>query len=29
MQKLARYGDGYDWRKCEARLSALPNFITA
>lgn len=29
MQKLARYwADEYDWRKCEARLNALPNFIT-
>src|SRR4029077_13993188 len=28
-QALARYwGTEYDWRKCEARLSALPNFIT-
>src|SRR3982074_548524 len=28
-QALARYwGTDYDWRKCEARLSALPNFIT-
>lgn len=29
MQKLARYwGKEYDWRKCEAKLKALPNFIT-
>jgi pimeloyl-ACP methyl ester carboxylesterase len=29
MQKLARYwGSEYDWRKCEARLNALPQFIT-
>ena len=29
MQKLARYwGTDYDWRKCEARLNALPNFVT-
>src|SRR5687768_10831886 len=29
MQKLARYwATGYDWRKVEARLNALPNFIT-
>ena len=29
MQKLARYwGTEYDWRPCEARLNALPNFIT-
>ena len=29
MQKLARYWEKeYDWRKCEARLNALPNFIT-
>jgi pimeloyl-ACP methyl ester carboxylesterase len=29
MQELARYwGSDYDWRRCEARLSALPNFIT-
>src|SRR5450432_2153568 len=28
-QALARYwGSEYDWRKCEARLMALPNFIT-
>src|SRR5467141_2161191 len=28
-QALARYwGTEYDWRKCEARLNALPNFIT-
>ena len=29
IQKLARYwGTEYDWRKCEARLNALPQFIT-
>jgi pimeloyl-ACP methyl ester carboxylesterase len=29
MQNLARYwGTEYDWRKCEAKLSALPQFIT-
>src|SRR5206468_2816233 len=29
MQKLARYSStDYDWRKCEAKLKALPNFIT-
>jgi pimeloyl-ACP methyl ester carboxylesterase len=29
MQKLAKYwATDYDWRKCEARLNALPNFIT-
>jgi pimeloyl-ACP methyl ester carboxylesterase len=29
VQKLARYcGTEYDWRKCEARLQALPHFIT-
>jgi pimeloyl-ACP methyl ester carboxylesterase len=29
MQKLASYwGKDYDWRKCEARLNALPQFIT-
>jgi pimeloyl-ACP methyl ester carboxylesterase len=29
MQDLARYWAGeYDWRKCEARLNAVPNFIT-
>jgi pimeloyl-ACP methyl ester carboxylesterase len=28
-QKLARYwATQYDWRKCEARLQALPHFIT-
>jgi pimeloyl-ACP methyl ester carboxylesterase len=28
-QKLARYwGADYDWRKCEARLNALPQFMT-
>ena len=29
MQNLARYwATEYDWRKCEAKLNALPNFIT-
>src|SRR3974390_611320 len=29
MQKLARYwSTDYDWRKCEARLKALPHLIT-
>jgi pimeloyl-ACP methyl ester carboxylesterase len=29
MQDLAAYwGTQYDWRKCEAKLNALPNFIT-
>jgi len=29
LQKLARYwGTEYDWRKCAARLNALPNFMT-
>ncbi len=29
MKKLADYwGSGYDWRRCEERLNALPNFIT-
>jgi pimeloyl-ACP methyl ester carboxylesterase len=29
MQKLARYwAKEYDWRKCEARLNALPHFLT-
>jgi pimeloyl-ACP methyl ester carboxylesterase len=29
MQDLAGYwGTGYDWRKCEARLNELPQFIT-
>ena len=29
VQKLARYwGTDYDWRKCEAKLNALPQFIT-
>src|ERR1700683_4502255 len=29
MQDLARYwGTEYDWSKCEAKLNALPNFIT-
>jgi pimeloyl-ACP methyl ester carboxylesterase len=28
-RKLARYwASDYDWRKCEAKLNALPNFIT-
>ena len=29
MQNLARYwATEYDWRKCEAKLNAVPNFIT-
>ena len=29
IQKLARYwATEYDWRQCEAKLNALPNFIT-
>jgi pimeloyl-ACP methyl ester carboxylesterase len=29
MQELARYwANEYDWRRCEATLNALPNFIT-
>jgi pimeloyl-ACP methyl ester carboxylesterase len=29
MQELARYwGTGYDWRNCEAKLNALPQFMT-
>ncbi len=29
MQKLARYwASDYDWRKAEARLNAVPNFVT-
>jgi Epoxide hydrolase N terminus len=29
MQELARYwATDYDWRRCEAKLSALPHFIT-
>src|SRR5262249_10790982 len=29
LQELARYwGSGYDWRKAEAKLNALPQFIT-
>jgi len=29
MQNLARYwGTDYDWRKCEAKLNALPQFLT-
>src|SRR5262252_6932712 len=29
MQALARYwATDYDWRKCEARLNALPQFMT-
>jgi len=29
MQAVARHwGTDYDWRKCEARLNALPNFVT-
>src|SRR4051812_24305063 len=30
LQPLVRYwGAGYDWRRAEARLNALPQFITA
>jgi pimeloyl-ACP methyl ester carboxylesterase len=30
MQDLARYwATDYDWRRCEATLNALPNFVTA
>src|SRR3954469_20640325 len=29
MKALARYwGTDYDWRKCEAKLNALPQFVT-
>ena len=29
MQELARYwATDYDWRKCEAKLNALPHFMT-
>ena len=29
MQALARYWvDEYDWRKCEAKLNSVPNFIS-
>jgi pimeloyl-ACP methyl ester carboxylesterase len=29
IQELARYwGSGYDWRRCEAQLNALPQFMT-
>ena len=29
MQELARYwATEYDWRRCEAKLNALPHFIT-
>ncbi|HEX6806948.1 MAG TPA: epoxide hydrolase [Gemmatimonadaceae bacterium] len=29
MRSLAhRWGSAYDWRKCEARINALPNFLT-
>jgi pimeloyl-ACP methyl ester carboxylesterase len=29
MRKLAQYwADSHDWRKCEAKINALPNFIT-
>jgi pimeloyl-ACP methyl ester carboxylesterase len=29
IQKLAKYwGTDYDWRKCEAKLKALPQFVT-
>ena len=27
-QLLSHWQTHYDWRKCEARLNALPNFIT-
>jgi pimeloyl-ACP methyl ester carboxylesterase len=30
LQELVRYwGSGYDWRKCEAKLNALPQFTTS
>src|SRR5206468_5571111 len=29
LQELARYwGTDYDWRRCEAKLNALPHFMT-
>ncbi len=29
LQELSRYwGTDYDWRKCEAKLNALPQFVT-
>ncbi len=29
IEQLARYwGTEYDWRKCEAKLNALPQFVT-
>ena len=29
IEKLTRrWTNGYDWRKCEARINAVPNFIT-
>src|SRR5687767_1753152 len=29
LQELVRYwGSGYDWRKAEAKLNALPQFVT-
>jgi Epoxide hydrolase N terminus len=29
MQDLARYwASGYDWRRCEAKLNELPQFVT-
>jgi pimeloyl-ACP methyl ester carboxylesterase len=29
VQKLAQYwGTGYDWRKCESKLNAIPQFLT-
>jgi len=29
IEKLAHYrADDYDWRKCEAKINAIPNFIT-
>jgi hypothetical protein len=30
LQTLARrWGTAYDWRRCEARLNAVPQFLTA
>ena len=29
IEKLARYwGTEYNWRRCEARINSVPNFIT-
>ena len=28
MQALASHWADYDWRKCEAKLNALPQFVT-